>query len=261
MELSESAPGADGPAVASRIYKGMGINPSISQRTNEFAVLLKAGADVDAVQDALQVEGVYYHSYVHHNLSGRDQIVLLLNASQERLFLASKTVEMDRWLLGGAQGEAPRLDQLCSPDFQFARHAQRLEAMYWVLNQDVKIPNCDGDHANLVSSEHVERLVCLHDNEFNHSFVFGHSRRGCCGPQSRLGLCLACLQGSGGGFRGRREERERLQSRRSSAARRTSRLCCAGLYKIVVRGGGMTDMQVDTIRDHFGDETGWYVSM
>ena len=109
VELRESAPGVGGvggpAAAASRIYKGMGINPSISQRTNEFAVLLKAGADVDAVQDALQVEGVYYHSYVHHNLSGRDQIVLLLNASQERLFLASKTVEMDRWLLGGAQGE------------------------------------------------------------------------------------------------------------------------------------------------------------
>ena len=137
--------------------------------------------------------------------------------------------------------------------------------MYWVLNQDVKIPNSDGDHANLISSEHVERLVCLHDNEFNLSFVFGHSRRGCCGPQSRLGLCLACLQGSdgsGGGFRSRREERdERLQSRRSSAAVVASRWCCAGLYKIVMRGGGMTEKQVDTIRDHFGDETGWYVNV
>ena len=80
---------------------------------------------------------VFFHTYTYDEPSGDRRVVLLVNASEERLWLSKTTMEMERWLRGEVDGDAPNLQATCPHDFCFERPAERLEALYHILTEDV----------------------------------------------------------------------------------------------------------------------------
>jgi hypothetical protein len=122
---------------------------------------------------------VFFHTYTYvEGTTGDTRVVLLVNASRERLWLSNTTMEIERWLRGDVEGDPPSLTSTCPETFNFERTAARLEAMHHILTEDVWVetPGQEG-RKHLLSVDLVEKCICLHDNTENGVIVFGGRHR------------------------------------------------------------------------------------
>lgn len=117
---------------------------------------------------------MFFHTYSYvEETTGDRRVVLLVTSSRERLWLSQSTMAMERWMRGDVEGDPPSLLSTCPENFSFDRPAERLEALYHILTEDVWVDTPGEGRKHLLSEDHVEKCICLHDNGENGILAFG----------------------------------------------------------------------------------------